>query len=281
MLNKLKSPRAVYWLGAALLIVSGAIYGQRAFREYPALEGAESEAALPPDYQTPAEFVVGRLMYPPAANSRLGFGGNWKDGNSSWTIDYPLGDRNLIRLLRRLTTVDVRSVEQPVDLDDGDDVFNWPFLVASNVGSWDLNDAQAAKLREYLLRGGFLLCDSYFGTREWAGFEPVLKRVFPDRPIVDLPDDHPIFTTVYDLKQRTQVRNMRSMRGRGVGYRDDGSIPHWRAILDDSGRVMVMMTFNNDLGDSWQYADNPVYPQEDSNEGIRLGVNFAVYDMTH
>lgn len=281
LFDKRNAVRIAAGLAALLLLSSGAIYAQRAFREYPALEGAESEANLPPDYQRPAEFVVGRLMYPPAADSRFDFGGNWKAGNSSWTIDYPLGDRNLIRLLKRLTTVDVRSVEQPVDLDDGDDVFNWPFLVASNVGSWSLSDAQAQKLREYLLRGGFLLCDSYFGTREWAGFEVTLRKVFPDRPVIDLPDDHPIFTTVYDLKQRTQVRNMRSLRGRGVGYRDDGAIPHWRAILDDDGRVMVMMTFNNDLGDSWQYADNPVYPQEDSNLGIRLGVNFAVYDMTH
>lgn len=268
-------------LGIALLTMfCGALFAQREFRQYAPMEGGESDAGLPSDYQKPAEFVVGRLMYPPSAYSRFG-GGDWKAGASSWTIDYPLGDRNFAKLLRRLTTVDVRSVEQPVDLDDGDDVFDWPFLVASNVGSWGLTDEQAGKLREYLLRGGFLLCDSFFGTQEWAGFEETLKRIFPDRPIVELPDDHPIFATVFDLKERRQVRNMRSMRGRGLGYRADGAIPHWRAILDDDGRAMVVITFNNDLGDSWQYADIPEYPQEDSNLGIRLAVNFAVYDLTH
>lgn len=280
LVKSFASPRRLCALGALLLIFSGALYAQREFRQYPPMEGAESDAPLPADYQKPSEFVLGRLMYPSAARGGFG-GGNWKAGSSSWTIDYPLGDRNLAKLLRRLTTVDVRSVEQPVDLDDGDDVFDWPFLVASNVGSFDLTDEQAAKLREYLLRGGFLLCDSFFGSNEWPGFESTIRRVFPDRPIVELTDDNPIFTTVYDLKERRQVRNMRSMRGRGLGYRGDGAIPQWRGILDDDGRVMVMITFNNDLGDSWQYADIPEYPQEDSNLGIRLGVNFAVYDLTH
>jgi hypothetical protein len=265
---------------AAGLLLAAAATAQRAFREYPAAEGAESGAALPSDYQVPGEFVLGRLMYPPAGGRGFG-GGNWKQGLSSWTIDYPLGDRNFVRLLRRLTNIKARSVEQPVDLDDDDDVFNWPFLIASNVGSWTLTDEQAAKLREYLLRGGFLMCDSFFGSNEWQGFEPTLRRVFPDRPIVELPDDHAIFHAVYDLSKRPQVRNMRSLRARGVGYRSDGVDPHWRAILDDDGRVMVAISFNNDLGDSWQYADIPEYPQQDSNLGIRLGVDYAVYVMTH
>jgi hypothetical protein len=265
---------------AAGALVGGAVYAQLAFREYPGAEGGEAGARLPADFAVPGEFVLGRLMYPPLGRGGR-FGGNWKQGNSSWTIDYPLGDRNYLRLLRRLTTTQARSAEQPVDLDDGDDVFNWPFLIASNVGSWDLTDTQAAKLREYLLRGGFLMCDSFFGTDEWRGFEPTLRRVFPDRPIVELPNDSALFHTVYDLGKRPQVRNMRSLRSRGVGYRSDGVDPHWRAILDDEGRVMVAISFNNDLGDSWQYADIPEYPQEDSNLGIRIGVDYAVYALTH
>jgi hypothetical protein len=273
------------WLIIATVAIGGvllaaAVYAQRAFREYPGIEG-DAVADLPADYNVPAEFVLGRLMYPPLPG-RGRFGGrNWKEGNSAWTIDYPLGDRNYLRLLRRLTTTHVRSVEQPVDLDDGDDVFNWPFLIASFVGSWNLTDAQAAKLREYLLRGGFLMCDSFFGTEEWDGFQETMRRVFPDRPIVELPDDNPIFHTVYDLSMRRQVRNGRSLRYSGLGYRRDGADPHWRGVLDDEGRVMVAISFNNDLGDSWQYADDPEYPQEDTNLGIRIGVNYAIYAMTH
>jgi hypothetical protein len=267
-------------LAAALALAAAAAFAQREFRDYPGAEGAEAGAALPADYQVPGEFVLGRLMYPPARGRGFG-GGNWKQGLSSWTIDYPLGDRNFVRLLRRLTTIKARSVEQPTDLDDGDDVFNWPFLIASNVGGWELTDPQAAKLREYLLRGGFLMCDSFFGTDEWQVFEASMRRVFPDRPIVELPNDHAIFHAVYDLSKRPQVRNMRSLRSRGVGYRSDGVDPHWRGILDDDGRVMVAISFNNDLGDSWQYADIPEYPQQDSNLGLRMGVDYAVYAMTH
>ena len=266
-------------LGCSALLLAGAVYAQRAFREYPALEGEDSSAGLPPDYQVPGEFILGRLMFP----SSRGFfgGGNYKQGYSAWTVDYPLGDRNFLRLLRRLTTVNVRSVEQPTDLDDGDDVFNWPFLIASFPGTWNLSDAQAARLREYLLRGGFLFCDSFFGTTEWNGFQATLRRVFPERPIVELSPDHPVFHTLYDIDQLPQVPNGRQLRWRGVGYRADGVVPHWRAVLDDEGRVMVLISFNNDVGDSWQYADVPEYPQSASYLGIRIGADIAVYAMTH
>lgn len=270
----MRARRLLWVLGGVLLLTSGALWAQKAFREYPGLEGADTDTALPADWQQPAEFVVGRLMYPSGQ-------GDFTLGRTSWTIDYPKGDRNLARLMRRLTTVKVRSVEQPVNLDDGDDVYDWPFLIASNVGSWELTDAEAAKLRDYLLRGGFLVCDSFFGTNEWAGFEPGLRKLFPDRPVVELPADHPIFHVLYDLSDRRQISNWRSLHNRGVPYRSDGVVPHWRAILDDDGRVMVAITFNNDMGDSWQWADDASYPQEDSNQGIRLGINIVLYDLTH
>jgi len=227
----------------------------------------------------PGEFVVGRLMYP-SYGGAFG-GGNWQLGGTTWAVDYPRGDRTYARLLKRLTTTDVRSVEQPVNLDDGDDIFNWPFLLVGMPGSWDLTDSQAVKLREYLLKGGFLLADSFFGTSEWSGFINGLRRVFPDRAVVDLPDDHPVFNIIYDLKDRKQISNMRSLSGRGVPYRADGHDPQWKAILDDSGRVMVAISFNNDMGDSWQHQDNPYYPQQDAAMGIQFGVNYAVYSLTH
>ncbi|MFT3906851.1 MAG: DUF4159 domain-containing protein [Steroidobacteraceae bacterium] len=270
----MRAPRYLVPLAAALMMASGALWAQKAFREYPALEGADSESALPADYNVPAEFVFGRLMYPSGQ-------GDFTLGRTSWTIDYPRGDRTFAQMMRRLTTVKVRSVEQPVNLDDGDDVYDWPFLMVSAPGAWDLTDAEAAKLRDYLLRGGFLVCDSFFGTSEWAGFEAGLRKVFPDRAIVELPADHPIFHVLYDLDDKKQISNWRSLHGRGVPYRSDGAVPHWRAILDDDGRVMVAITFNNDMGDSWQWADDASYPQEDSNLGIRLGVDFALYDLTH
>lgn len=269
--------RAAVLASAVLLLLSGAIWAQREFRQYEPMEGEDSADGLPADYRVPGEFVVGRLMY------SNGTGGGFRRWRASWTVDYPRGDRLFARLLRRLTTANVRSVEQPVDLNDGDDVYNWPFLIVGLPGAWDLSDAEAAKLRDYLLRGGFLVADSYFGTAEWEGFMDGLRKVFPDRPVVELSDDHPIFHVLYDLDKRKQLSNFRSLNAsRGArAYRADGADPHWRAILDDEGRVMVMMNFNNDMGDSWQWADYPRYPQEDSNLGIRLGVNYALYALTH
>ncbi len=273
--------KVAIWVGVALLACSALVYAGREFRVYRSME-READIELPSDYHVPAEFVVGRLMYPSRGGGRMGRGGgNWTEGGTNWAVDYPKGDRTFIRLLKRLSLIDARSVEQPVNPDDGDDIFDWPFLIVGMPGSWELTDEQAGKIREYLLRGGYLLCDSFFGTREWAGFEIGLKQIFPDRPVIDLPDDHPMFHTVYDLAERKQVGNFRSMMGRGVPYRDDGAISQWRGIVDDEGRVMVAIAFNNDLGDSWQLADEPQYPQEDSNLGIRLGVNYAVYALTH
>jgi len=265
----------------ALLLVQSAPHAAKDFRVYYSLEGDDAYAELPDDFETPGEFVVARLMFP---SNGIGpgswSGADWRQGGTSWAVDYPRADRRLAMILRRLTRMDVRSVEQPVNLDDGDDVFHWPFLMAGLPGSWDLSDAQAAKLREYLLRGGFLLCDSFFGTREWAGFIAGIRRVFPDRSIIDLPDDHPVFHNVYDIREKHQIANWQAL-GRGAGYRADGDTPHWRGIEDDAGNLMVLIAFNNDLGDSWQRADEPDYPAEDVNLGLRLGVNVAVYAMTH
>ena len=261
----------------------GFAFGQKPFREFIPMEGPDSAASLPVDYQAKAEFVLGRLMYPSGGGGGRGGrgGGNWLQGGTNWTVDYPRGDRTFAGAIRRLTRIDVRSVEQPVNPDEGDDIFYWPYLHVGMPTNWNLSDAQAAKIREYLLRGGFMLCDSYFGTQEWEGFMVGLQKIFPDRQVVDLQDDDPIFHNVFDLKEKYQVGNFRSMKRNGNTYRGDGSVPRWRAIKDNSGRVMIMMTFNNDLGDSWQLADNPEYPENFSSLGIRLGVNLVVYTMTH
>jgi hypothetical protein len=274
--------RARYFLVCTLLIAACPASAQQPWREYPGIErGWYRDRELPSGYQAPAEFVVGRLMFPQARRGyALGTGGgDWLQGGTAWTVDYPEGDRTFARLLGRLTTIDVRAVEQPVNLEDDIDAYYWPFLISGLVGAWDLSDGHAAKLREYLLRGGFLLCDSFYGTVEWEGFVVGMRKVFPDRPIVDLQESHPILHAVYDLAELPQVPTLQHLPY--GGYRNDGAIPHWRAVLDDDGRVMVMIAYNNDIADGWQHADEQRYPQEAANLAIRLGVNFAVYAMTH
>jgi hypothetical protein len=252
----------------------------REFRIYPSFEGEDADAPLPPDWKVPGEFVIGRLMYP---SPGFGFfGGDWRQGGTSWTDDYPRGDRTMIQILRRLSRTNVRAVEQPVNLDDGDAAY-WPFLIVGLAQAWELTDSQAVALREYLLHGGFIFCDSFFGTNNWERFAASLRRVFPDRPVVDLTDDHPIFHTVYDLPHMTavQIPNMNSLMAGGDGSLAGGRVPRWRGVSDDHGRLMVLIAFNNDVADAWQWADDVRYPADKANLALRLGVNVAVYAMTH
>jgi hypothetical protein len=268
------------------LVLSAVLYAQRPFRVYPSMEPYDN-VALPPDYQEKTEWVFARLMYPQHPNARFGrfsirFGGvlDWRQGFTSWTQDYPRADRHFAAAVRRLTRVQARSVEQPADPDDLDDFYNWPWMNAGEMGDWKLTRAQARTIREYLLRGGFLMLDDFWGTEEWNRFAESMRLIFPDLQAVEIGGGDPIFHVVYDLDERYQIPGQWAL-ARGTTYRNDGSVPHWLAIYDDRGRVMVTMAFNSDIGDSWEWADDPRYPEKYSALGIRIGVNYVVYAMTH
>ncbi|MBV9083011.1 MAG: DUF4159 domain-containing protein [Acidobacteriaceae bacterium] len=279
-------PRKICWFCACAFAWLGTLYAvqqrqvPRPFREYNGVEYRIGDIPLPPDWQDRTEWAFARLMYPPGWNDgyRGRFGSNWREGWSLWTQDFPRADRHFSLALRRLTRIHVRSVEQPVNLEDGNDVYNWPWLYAVQVGEWGITDAQAAKLRDYLLRGGFFVADDFHGTIEWSVFQESMKRVFPDRPIVDIPNNDPIFHTVYDLDDRFQIVGAEHL---AEGHKKDGYVARWRGIYDDKGRVMIAISFNSDVGDSWEWADDPRYPAKFADLGIRLGVNYVVYAMTH
>lgn len=273
--------KAALVLAAGLLLVT-VLYCQKPFRVYRSMEPYDV-VELPSDFNEKTEWVFARLMYPPHPNARFGRwsnGSDWQLGGTSWSQDYPRADRLFSKALRRLTRLHVRSAEQPVNLDDDDDVFNWPWLCAGEMGDWKLTEPQAKKLREYLLRGGFLMLDDFWGTEEWDRFYESMRLVFPDRPIVEIENEAPILHNVYDLNERYQIPGQWALR-RGGMYRNDGAVPHWLGIYDDKQRLMVAMTFNNDVGDSWEWADDPGYPEKFSALGIRIGVNFVVYSLTH
>jgi hypothetical protein len=262
----------------SFLAIGTAFAWQRPFREYPGVE--YENFPLPPDYQEKTEWVFARLMYP--ALPTYGFRGNpdWKHGNANWTIDYPRSDRHLSEAVRRLTRISARSVEQPVDLDDDDDVFNYPWLYAVEVGYWNLTADQVKKFREYLMRGGFFMCDDFHGTQEWAGFTATMNKVFPDRQIVEIPNDDPIFHVLYDLTDRFQVPGLQFVYSHRVAE-TDGIGAEWRGIYDDRGRLMAAICHNMDLGDSWEHADNPEYPEKYSSLGLKIGTSYIVYAMSH
>jgi uncharacterized protein DUF4159 len=261
-----------------ILAVLGVAYAfQRPFRQFPGVE--YEDFPLPPDWNEKTEWVFARLMYPPKPGYGFYSGPNWQLGNNNWTIDYPRSDRHIAQAVRRLTRISTRSVEQPVNLDEGDQ-FDWPWLYGVEVGHWQLTDSQIQAFREYLLRGGFFMCDDFHGTDEWNVFVASMNKVFPDRQIVEIPDGDQIFHTVYDLNDRYQVPGAQYLYS-GRLYEKDGRVPHWRGIYDDHGRLMVAICFNMDLGDSWEHADNPEYPQRFSALGMRIAINYVVYGMTH
>ena len=271
-------------LGAGIVCLGLLYAAQRPFREYPGLE--YSNFPLPPDWQEETEWVFARLMYPSAPTARFvrRWGRSetdWLHGETSWTQDYPRADRHFAAELRRLTGIHVRSAEQTVNLDDEDDVFHYPWLYAVQVGEWKLTDAQAKKLREYLLRGGFFMGDDLWGAAEWAVFEQSMRRVFPDRPVVEIGDRDSIFHTVFDLDEKYQIPPYPIWARTGSTTKCEGCVERWRGIYDDKGRLMVAICFNSDVGDSWEFEDDPRYPEQFSWLGVRLGVNYVVYAMTH
>ncbi len=285
-----KSAWAVAGGLAFAFVFASMLTAQMPWRVYRSLEGYD-DVAVPGDYLVPKDWVFARLMYPPHPRSRFTPGGifgraDWTQGGTSWSQDYPRADRHFAQALRRLTNMDVRSVEQPVNLDDDDDVFNWPWLAAGEMGDWKLTEPQIAKLRDYLLRGGFLYLDDFWNTDEYARFDETMHAVFPDRPIVEIPNKDAIFHAVYDLDDRYQILGSWAIGLCGAGGfgqmdRWRGTVAQWKGIYDDRNRLMVAMTFNSDVGDSWEWADNPCYPEKYSALGIRIGVNYVTYDLTH
>ena len=272
----------------ASLVFIGCIYAavQRnvplPFKQYDGVEYSVGEIPLPADSNVKSEWTFARLMYPGGDNDgycRTGRAcGDWRLGGTLWTQDFPRADRHFSLAVRRLSRIDAHSVEQCVNLDAGDEVYNYPWLYAVQVGEWGITDQQAAKLRDYLLRGGFFVADDLHGTVEWQVFQESMKRVFPDRPIVEIPDSDAIFHTAYDLDDRYQVVGHEHLR---EGHKLDGYVAHWRGIYDDKGRIMVAISANSDLGDSWEWADDPSYPEKFSALGMRLGINYILYAMTH
>jgi hypothetical protein len=215
------------------------------------------------------EFHFTRMYY-------NGGGRGW--GGGSWTTDFPEAEYHFNMGVGRLTRV---NVGEPRMLEVSDDtLFDYPWLYAVEVGRWHLDDVEAARLREYLLRGGFLMTDDFHGSRQWENFMESMRRVFPDRPVVEIEDDNEVLHVLYDVDERIQIPGIYPLRY-GVTYEQDGVTPHWRGIYDDAGRLMVIINFNMDLGDAWEHADDPEYPEPMTGLAYRFAVNYVIYAMTH
>jgi len=253
-------PWRILYRSVLLLAVAGAALSQDSTRR--------SEAAGAPF----AEFRFMRLAYNDFAG---GFGGRQR-----WLTDWPEAETHLLGGVRRLTRIDAAEEGSRIGIMDAD-LFDYPWLYAVEVGGWYLADNEAARLRDYLLRGGFLMVDDFHGGAEWEGFVDSMRRVFPDRPIVDIPVSDSVFHVLYDLDDTVQIPGI-GAASRGMTYeRNDGFPAHWRGIYDDSGRLMVVINFNMDLGDAWEHADIPDYALQYTARAYKFAINYMLYAMTH
>jgi len=257
-----------------ILITSVAILGCltaiQAQRGYMPFNDEDGPAPLPRDADEKTEWAFARLMYP---------SGRFFGQMGYWTIDAPKAERQFVLGVRRLTRIHTRSKEEFVSL-DSDEIFKWPWIYAVEPGHWMLTDEQCKKMREYLLRGGFLMTDDFHGEEEWQVFMDGMSRVFPDRASIEIDKSDPIFHVLYDLDERVQVHGIVNYPFHQT-YEKDGRVAQWRGIYDDRGRIMVAICFNQDNGDAWEWADSPHYPEKYTSQAYRTGINYIIYSMTH
>jgi len=200
-----------------------------------------------------------------------------------WTTDTPDSDLNLSFRLQQVTSIKVDPNGRYLRLTDPE-LVRYPFIYMVEPGSLSLNDEEVVALRKYLLNGGFLWVDDFWGEAEWEGMAEEIRKVFPDRKWVDLPLDHPLYHCVFDIKSKGQVPGMRVWATSHVTWeRPDAHETHHRVIFDDKGRIMIFATHNTDNGDGWEREGEDHYYFENFSEKISypLGINVIFYVMTH
>jgi hypothetical protein len=197
-----------------------------------------------------------------------------------WAIDGPAAEQNLSRRVKTTTSIEVGD-PIAISLDDPR-LWTYPWIYFVEPGNLHLTDAEVPILREFLLRGGTATFDDFHGPYEWESLAAELKRVFPDRPIVDLTPPHPIFSCFYNVEKYPQIPGLGSFLN-GRTWEKGGFVSHLRTIFDDRQRPMVLINWNTDMGDGWEWSNAQDYPGyiRYTAEAYRMGINEIVYALTH
>ncbi len=284
----MKKPVLLALFMLALALAAGVGIAQRTAREFPhTAREYPQHSTETPNWTNDAPFARDvftfvRLKY--SVDGTHGFGHTRPD--ERWMIDFPDSDLNFSYRLQQMTSLKVNPEGRVLEITDKE-LFDYPWVYIVEPGRLTFTDEEAQILRRYLLNGGFLMFDDFWGEREWSNFHEEIRKVFPDREPVDLPIEHPIFHCVFDLKEKPQVPNVNlGIRSQYTGItweRADAREPHYRAIFDDKGRMMVMICHNTDLGDGWEReGENEYYFHEFSEKkAFPLGINIVFYAMTH
>ena len=224
-----------------------------------------------------------RVVYRSAFNGR---------GGGSWTTDYPRADINMSIRLSELTKISVSKAPSGdprhllVRL-GGDEMFQCPLMILSAPGGLMIDPTEAPRLREYLLKGGMLWVDDFWGSYQWQHWEGQIRKVLPaaEYPIFDVPLGHALFKTQFEVTEIPQIPNIGFFMRSGGGTSEQGAdsaVPHVRGIADSTGRLMVLMTHNTDIADAWEReGDDPSYFYNFSPRGYAFGINAILYALTH
>ncbi len=211
----------------------------------------------PQNAPPPTEFVFARWQY--------GFG-----MNGGWWHDYPDAEEHINQIMKEATGISVEALSYRIVPMGSDEIFKYPFGYISEPGMMRLTDKEVKHFREFVDRGGFVMIDDFDGSRQFAVMKQNIDRVFPDRPFFKITDDHVILHTYYDIDS-LYVESPYQVGGGAIFY----------GINNDKGDLAVVICFNNDIGDFWEWIDQPRYALRPSKEGLRLGINFILYAMTH
>lgn len=273
---------------AVILATALVLLAQRGFRGFGGYGGfpeGDHEGSTP-TFKTDAEFHFIRGEYTDAPGSRRGFGMVSRRGraNGWWAQDWPDADEHFTQGVLRLTRIDAGEPRH-LGLDD-DKLFDYPWVYMTQTAYWDLSDKETSRLGEFLQRGGFLVTDDFWGPYEWEVFEQTMARVLPNHPITDIALSDSVMHVLYDIEQKdlTYIPGTRHLRCGGSGgctVQLQGTTPAWRAMYDDKQHMVVAINFNTDVGDAWEYADSPMYPEAMTTLAYRYGINYLIYSLTH
>jgi hypothetical protein len=189
-----------------------------------------------------------------------------------WDHDWPIAETNLMKLLRELTDVTPFMEGSNILAADDPELFKYPIAYVSEPGFWTLTEEETVALREYLLKGGFLIFDDFAGPYEWANFEHRMLSVLPEARLVRLNQADQIFHSFFEIDSLDHVHPYRGVQAEFWGIFEEN---------DPGKRLMVIVNYNNDIGDYWEFSDMGWYPIDLSNEAYKLGINYVVYAMTH
>jgi hypothetical protein len=266
-----------------VVFVTGAVLGQRG-RNFPGQLPSDRHGV--PDWRVEPRFkndvfTFVRIQYDSfRGGGRRGYG---------WTTDWPDADLNLSFRLQQLTTLKVNPEPIWMRLTDKR-LFDYPFIYIVEPGAMVFSEEEVLALRRYLLNGGFLMVDDFWGDYEWANFREQIRRVFPDKEPEELDLDHEIFRCVYHIKEKPQIPHIGAAwagRAQGItwqqGHGGNTREVHFRALFDDKGRMMAIICHNTDLGDGWEReGDDPWFFHEFSEKkAYPMGINIVFYAMTH